>query len=109
MRFTGVFLDITERKKADEQQTLLMREVDHRAKDYQPDVWDDQRTESGTTTTQPESTDGAHRATTSEGTATTRPDTTSTDRATIWSAPGCTPTSRSSAASGTPSQRAVST
>jgi hypothetical protein len=32
MRFTGVFLDITERKKADEQQTLLMREVDHRAK-----------------------------------------------------------------------------
>ena len=32
MRFTGVFLDITERKKAEEQQTLLMREVDHRAK-----------------------------------------------------------------------------
>jgi PAS domain S-box-containing protein len=32
VRFTGVFLDVTERKKAEEQQTLLMREVDHRAK-----------------------------------------------------------------------------
>ena len=32
MRFTGVFLDITERKKAEEQQTMLMRELDHRAK-----------------------------------------------------------------------------
>jgi PAS domain S-box-containing protein len=32
MRFTGVFLDITERKKAEEQKSILMREVDHRAK-----------------------------------------------------------------------------
>jgi PAS domain S-box-containing protein len=31
-RFIGVFFDVTERRAAEERQTLLMREVDHRAK-----------------------------------------------------------------------------
>src|SRR4029077_1564974 len=59
-------------------------EVNHRAKDYEPDVWNGERSQSSTTTApESESVDGTHRAATSEdtseNTATTEPDTGTSD------------------------------